>query len=320
MPKLTVTSSPHIHDGSTTNRIMLDVIIALIPALMAAVIFFGPQALLLAVVTTSASVFFEFIFRLIMKRDTSSISDLTAVITGLLIALSLPANIPLWKAVAGAAVAIVIIKQLFGGLGRNLFNPAMVGHVVAVLLVKILRYPRGYAIALNWIVSPAQYGADAVTTATPSQLLADGAAMPGLGELFLGLHAGSMGETSILALVLGGVYLVYRRVISPVIPLTYIGTTLFIVTLAGHDPLVHLFFGALVFVAVFMATDYATSPVNLKGRIIFGIGCGLITAIFRLFGNTTEGVSLTILVMNFLVPFIERLTLPKTFGYKRNSP
>ena len=311
MHKLTVTTSPHIHSGATTRRIMLDVIIALIPAQIAAVIFFGPQTLLLTATAIFAAVLFEALFRLITKRDISSIFDLSAVVTGLIFALGLPANIPLWKVVVGAAVAIVVIKQLFGGLGRNLLNPALIGHVVVIQLVRIFGYPRGYPVAMAWMQG---YGADAVTRATPLQLLAGNAPLPSLGELFLGIHAGCMGETSILALLLGAAYLILRRVIFPVIPLFYIGTTLLVVTIAGHDPLVHLFSGSLVFIAFFMATDYTTSPINLKGRIIFGIGCGLITAMVRLFGGSTEGVTMALIIMNLLTPLIERLTLPKTFG------
>ena len=318
MRNLTVTVSPHIHDGSSTRRIMLDVIIATIPALVAATILFGPLALLLTAVTISAAVLFEWTSRRIMKRDTSSIFDLTAVITGLILALSIPANIPLWVAVISAGVAIVAVKQFFGGVGRNLLNPAMVGHAVAMQFAPRFVDPLGYPIAMTWLESSNYLGVDTVTMATPLQLLADGVPLPGFVELFLGVRPGTVGETSIPALLLGGTYLVWRRVISPVIPLTYIGTTLLVVTLAGQNPLIHLLSGSLVFVAIFMATDYTTSPINFKGRIIFGIGCGLITALTRLYGGSTEGTTSAIIAMNLLVPFIERLTLPKAFGYRRS--
>ena len=317
MRNLHVTASPHMHDGSSVRRIMLDVIIALIPALVAATIFFGPRALLLAAVTISAAVLFEWASRRIMKRDASSVLDLSAVVTGLILALGIPANVPFWIAVVSAGVAIVAVKQIFGGVGRNLLNPALIGHIVAIRLARPFVYPLGYPVTMTWLESPNYLGVDAVTMATPLWLLADGAPLPSLGELFLGIHPGCMGETSILALLLGGAYLVWRRVISPVIPLTYIGTALLVVTLAGQNPLIHLLSGSLVFVAIFMATDYATSPINFKGRIIFGIGCGLITALTRLYGGTTEGIGNALITMNLLVPFIDRLTLPKAFGHRR---
>ena len=312
MRKLTVAASPHIQDGSSARRIMLDVVISLMPALIAATIFFGPRALLLTVVTTAAAVLSEIISRRIMKRNTDSVYDLTAVITGLLLALSLPVSMPFWMAVVGAAVAIVVVKQFFGGVGQNFVNPAIAGRLMLVL---------SYPIAMNasWTAPFAYRGVDAVTSATPLALLAEGLSPGSLADLFFGFHAGSMGETSILALLLGAAYLLFRRVISPVIPLTFIGTTLLLVTLAGQDPLIHLFSGSLVFVAVFMATDYVTSPINTKGRIIFGIGCGLITAVIRLFGALPEGVSFAVLIMNILVPHIESLTLPKAFGHKEGK-
>ena len=327
MSKLAVTASPHIHDGTSTKRIMLDVIIALMPALIAATIFFGPMVLLLAAVTISAAVLLEWIFCRIMKRDTGSIFDLTAVITGLIMVLSIPSNTPIWISVVGVGVAIIVVKQLFGGVGRNLFSPALVGHFVVVMLVAygpdpqlahpwLAMYGTGYPLAMSWLEFYNYTGIHAVTSATPLQLLADGTGLPSLGELFLGIHAGVMGETSILALLLGGCYLVWRRVISPIIPLIYIGTAILFVTLAGQDPLIHLLSGSLVFVAIFMATDYATSPINKKGKVIFAIGCGLITAWIRLYGDTTEGVTIALLVMNLLVPFIDRFTLSKALGQK----
>jgi electron transport complex protein RnfD len=196
MRKLAITVSPHIHDGSSTKRIMLDVIIALIPALLAATIFFGPEALLLAVVTIFAAVIFEWSSRKIMKRDTTSIFDLTAVITGLIMALGLPANTPLWITVISVGIAIVVVKQFFGGVGRNLLNPALIGHV----LVTTFAAYTGYPIAFSWLETTSS-GVCAVTSATPLQLLSDGAALPSLAGLFLGAHAGCMGETSILALL-----------------------------------------------------------------------------------------------------------------------
>jgi len=306
--------SPHIHDGSNTRRIMLDVIISLIPALIAATILFGPMVLLLTVATISAAVLFEWLFQLVAKRDTSSVFDLTAVVTGLILVLGIPSTVPLWMSAAGAGAAIIIAKHFFGGVGRNLINPALVGHFVIVRLARRSPDYIGYPNPMAWMESLSDWGADVMTSATPLQLLVDGETLPGLGELFLGIHPGAMGETSILALLLGAAYLLWRRVISPAIPFAYIGTAMLIVALNGHDPLVHLFSGSLVFVAFFMATDYATSPNNLKGKIIFGIGCGLITAQVRLGGGSTEGVTTALLLMNLLVPLINWLTFPKAFG------
>jgi len=195
-----------------------------------------------------------------------------------------------------------------------MLNPALIGHIVVTGLAV---YEVGYPVALSWLESSNYFGVDAIVSATPLQLLANGDALPSIGELFLGIHGGTMGETSVLALLLGSGYLMWRRVISPIIPLAYISTTMLVVTLAGHDPLIHLLSGSLVFVAFFMATDYATSPICKKGKIIFGIGCGLITALIRLYGSTTEGITIALLVMNILVIFIDRLTLPKAFGYMK---
>ena len=312
MKDLIVAASPHIQDGSRTRRIMLDVIIALMPALLAAIVFFGPRVLLLTASTILAALLAELISRRIMKRSASSIFDLTAVITGLLLALSLPVTMPLWMAAVGSAVAIIVVKEFFGGVGQNFVNPALVGRVVLMF---------SYPIATNasWTPPFAYLGVDTITSATPLALMAEGESPGRLLDLFLGAHAGSMGETSILALLIGGLYLVWRRVISPVIPLTFIGTTILLVTLFGQNPIEHLFTGSLIFVAIFMATDYATSPINLKGKIIFAFGCGLITAIIRLFGTLPEGVSFAVLIMNILVPHIETLTLPKPFGYEKKG-
>jgi len=312
MSRLMVSASPHIQDGSSTRRIMLDVIIALVPALIAGTIFFGPRVLLVTGVTIVASVALEVISRYVMKRNIDSIFDLTAVITGMLLGLSLPVTMPLWMAMIGALVAIVIVKQCFGGVGQNFVNPALAGRIVLMFAYPI-------ATNANWVAPFAYTGNDALTSATPLALIADGLPPGNLLDLFLGINAGSMGETSILALLIGGVYLVYRKVISPIIPLTFIGTTIAIIAIAGEDPLVHLLSGSLVFVAIFMATDYATSPLNRNGRIVFGIGCGIITAIIRLYGVLPEGVSFAVLIMNILVPHIESLTLPKVFGSKKKG-
>ena len=311
--QLTVSISPHIHDGSSTQRVMFDVIIALVPASLVSIWLFGVRAVILLTGTIAAAVLAEMVSRKLMKRDTDSIYDLTAVITGLLLALSLPPTMPLWQAMVGSAIAIVIVKQFFGGVGQNFVNPAIAGR-----LVLFFSYP---AVMAAGFVPPLGRAVDSVSGATPLAHLAEGtyAYLPSNLDLFLGIHAGSLGETSILALLIGGIYLVWRKVISPIIPLTFIGTTLLIVALAGGDVLAHLLSGSLVIVAVFMATDYATSPLNFKGRIVFGIGCGFITAVIRLWGALPEGVSFAVIIMNILVPHIETLTMPKAFGGESNG-
>lgn len=305
--RLTVSMSPHIHSGSSTKRIMQDVIIALIPAAIASVFIFGFRAIAVLVVTISAAILAEMLSRMVMKRDPKSVFDCSAVITGLLLGLSLPVTIPLWMAALGSAIAIVVVKEMFGGLGQNFVNPAMAGRVVL-----LLSYPA--AMSAAWANPVRTAGIDAIASATPLAALANGELSQPLSELFFGLHPGSMGETSIFALFLGGIYLVWRRVISPVIPLTFIGTTLIFVLITGGDPIAHLLTGSLVFVAIFMATDYATSPLHRKGRIVFAIGCGLITGLIRQFAALPEGVSFAVIIMNILVPHIERLTTPVIFG------
>ena len=314
MRNLTTTVSPHIHDGSSARRIMLDVIIALIPAFIAATIFFGPQVLVLSIVTISAAVVFELLFRLATKRDVSEMFDLSGVVTAMIMVLGIPANTPIWVSVMAVGVAIVVIKQLLGGIFKwKGVNPALVGHIVVTVLVVNAVHPAPMA----WLSEYASV--DAITTATPIQLLLDGQPRPSLWELFIGLHSGVMGGTSTLALLLGGAYLVWRRVISFIIPLASIGAAALVaVTLAGLDVAVPLLFsGSFVFVAIFMATDYATSPISLKGKIIFGIGFGLIVVLLRLVFGFTASLTAALLVMNLLVPVIDKFTLPKVFGHNR---
>ena len=305
--KLTVSASPHVHSVPTVTGIMLNVIIALIPALIASVLIFGPRVLLVCAVTVGVSVLVEYISRLVMKRH-NTIGDLSAVVTGLILAFNLPVSIPLWMAAIGAVVAIVVVKQFFGGIGQNFVNPAIAGRII--LLVS---FPTAMT---TWTAPFAYKTGEAVTTATP--LAMQESELPGMLEMFLGVRGGSMGETCALALIVGGVYLMIRKIISPIIPLTFIGTVAVIMLIAGKGDLqfvvYQLLSGGLMLGAFFMATDYATSPINFKGKIIFGIGCGLITSLIRLFGSLPEGVSFAIILMNILVPHIEHLTTPKPFG------
>ena len=272
-------------------------------------VLFGPRTLLIAALSVAACVGFEYGFRRLIGRD-NTISDLSAVVTGILLAFNLPATIPLWMVVIGDFVAIVIVKQFFGGIGQNFVNPALVGRIVLMI-----SFPADMT-SKEWIMPLAFKSADAATSATPLTFLSSGEQVPfSLKDMFFGLRPGSLGEVCIAALLLGGIYLCVKRVISPVIPLVFMGTTALITGLCGQNVLYNLMSGGLVLGSVFMATDYTTCPINTKGKIIYAVGCGLLTALIRLFGNMPEGVSMAILLMNILVPHIERLTAPKPFGF-----
>lgn len=309
---LIMSSSPHLRDTSTTRRIMLDVVIALVPASLFGIYFFNIRALFVIMVTILACVLSEYITRKVLKRE-STIGDFSAVVTGLLLALNLPPTIPLWIAAVGGVVAIVIVKQLFGGLGQNFMNPALGARVILVISWA------GYM--TDWVAP----GPDAVSSATPLGILKEGtaaaeASLPGYADLFIGNVGGCIGETSVLALLIGALYLIYRRVITLEIPLTFIGTVALFTWIFGGNGLFtgdfvyHVLSGGLILGAFFMATDYATSPVTRKGKLIMGIGCGLLTSVIRLFANYPEGVSFAIILMNIVVPLIDRYTVPKSFG------
>ncbi|MBE6064135.1 RnfABCDGE type electron transport complex subunit D [Clostridium cochlearium] len=300
----TVSSSPHIREKHTTQSIMRDVIIALLPATVAGVYFFKMEALLIILASVISCVLAEYIWQKATNQKVT-ISDLSAVVTGLLLAFNLPASAPLWLPIIGGFFSIIIVKQFFGGLGQNIVNPALAG--------------RAFLLA-SWPVQMTTWTLDGATTATPLAILkgaeATGATLPSLMDAFVGHVGGCIGETSALALLLGGAYLIYKKVIDWKIPATFIGTTLIITAIAGRagNPIYELFVGGLMIGAIFMATDYATCPITPKGRIIFGVGCGVITSLIRIFGGYPEGVSYSILIMNLFVPLIERWTTPRTFG------
>ena len=317
--RLTVSASPHVRSHETTTGIMLDVILALIPALVMSAVYFGTRALCLAAVTVGTAMLSEYLSRKIMKRD-NTLGDLSAVVTGLILAFNLPATLPLWMAAIGSVIAIVIVKQMFGGIGQNFVNPAITARIILMM-----SFPSAMA---KWIVPfSSAWSPDAVTAATPMTVLNAGTdltaaeGLPTLTQMLIGAHGGSMGEVCSIALLAGAFYLLLRRVISPAIPFSFIGTVAVIMLIAGKGNLefvaYELLGGGLILGAFFMATDYSTSPINCKGRIIFGIGCGLITAVIRLFGSLPEGVSFSIILMNILVPHIERLTTSKPFGYEK---
>ena len=303
MSGLYVSSSPHIRSGRTTQKIMLDVIIALMPALIASVLIFGPRTLLLTGVSAAACVVFEAGWEKLRHQE-YTVSDLSAVVTGILVAFNVPAGMPVWEMLVGDLVAIVVVKMLFGGLGCNFINPAMAGRTV--LFLSFTADMTNYAIPAGAV--------DALSGATPLAVMGE-LSWEQFPQLLLGVHGGVLGETCSLALILGGVYLVVRRVIKPIIPLAYIGATLFFSWIFGEtQPVLSLFSGGLMLGAIFMATDYVTSPYTNRGRLIFGIGCGLLTAAIRTFSNSAGGVSFSILLMNLLVPYINSITMPKPLG------
>lgn len=304
MSKFYVSPSPHLRSHVSTRRIMLDVIIALVPAIIASCVHFGWYPLLILAVCVAVCVASEFISRLIMKRD-NTVGDLSAVVTGVLLALNLPANINPLIAAFGALAAIVVVKQMFGGLGMNFVNPALAGRII--LLVS---FPTAMT---TWVASNFQ-AVDAVTSATP---LAAEANTYSYLELLLGSHGGSMGETCAVALILGGVYLVIRKVISATIPLVIMGSAALMSLVLGRDPLFELLSGGLLLGAVFMATDYVTSPITFWGKVIYGVGIGVLTVLIRQFANIPEGMSFAILLFNILTPLIENITAKKPFGAKK---
>lgn len=300
---LAITASPHLRSKVTTNTIMRDVLIALLPTLVAANLIFGMRALVLSVVCVAASVIFEFIYRKCMHL-TNTIGDLSAAVTGLLLAYNLPVGLPIWMAVIGCFVSIVLIKQLFGGLGKNFANPAIVGRIV--LLISFATPMTTWALPLS-----KQTTVDVVTGATPLAVGGEGFSYM---DLFLGTVGGSMGETCKLTLLIGGIYLVARGVISIAAPLSFMATVVVFAFLAGQDPVFHLLAGGIILGALFMATDYVTTPTTEMGKVIFGIGCGIITMVIRLFAAYPEGVSFAILLMNIATAHIDRLCLSKPFG------
>lgn len=307
---LIVSSAPHVVSPVNTSRIMLDVLIALVPAVAMATFVFGMRALLLTAVCAASCVFFEYAVEKILKRDVT-IGDLSAAVTGVILSLNLPANLPFWMACVGSFVAIVIVKQLFGGMGQNFANPAITARVAMFI---------GFATAMTtWPLPVAQQTADAITGATPLALFAKGLEVPSNSAMFFGTVGGAMGETSALALLIGGAYLLFKKVIEPTIPACFIGTVAVMAILTGNDPIFHVCAGGVMLGAIFMATDYVTSPITTKGKVIFGIGCGLLTMIIRLYASYPEGVSFAILIMNILTPHIDNLTIPALNGVPKEK-
>ena len=308
MANFVVSGTPHVRSKESIQSIMRDVIIALVPATAAGIYYFGLRALILIVAAIISAVFFEWLYEKITKKPVT-INDLSAVVTGLLLAMNLPASAPVWVAIVGSAFAIIFAKQLFGGLGQNFINPALAGR--AFLLAS---YPTEMT---TWVV-PNGLAADAATYATPLAQLKNGTLDASLGQLVLGQVGGTIGETCAIALIIGGIYLLYKHVISWKIPVIYIATVFILFAVIGRHgmrmPLQEIFAGGVMLGGIFMATDYASSPVTPKGQVIFAVGAGLLTYLIRTFGGYPEGVSYSILSMNCCVPLIERFTEPTIFG------
>ena len=298
---LTVSSSPHIKRPDTTRGIMSDVVIALAPAAIYGCILFGLRALAVLITCVGVAVLSEFLWNKALKKP-NTIKDMSAFVTGLLLGMNLPPTLPLWQAAIGSVAAIIVVKQMFGGLGHNFANPA-----IAARIMLLVSFPA----TMTRFTEPVS---DAVTSATP---LAGTAGALSFKTLFFGMHAGSIGETSAFLLLVGGMYLVIRRVITPVIPVCFIGTVALLSLIAGENVMLSVFGGGLILGAVFMATDYTTSPTTPLGKAVFAVGCGIITFVIRKFGSLPEGVSYSILLMNILVPHINRFTLSKPFGFEK---
>lgn len=323
-----VSSSPHIKDNKTVTTVMRDVIIALTPALLGSILFFSFRALVIVAISVLSCVLFEFLYNFLLKKE-QTVHDISAVVTGMLLGFNMPVTVPVWLPVIGAAFAILVVKMLYGGIGKNIVNPALAGRIF--LFLSFSGYMTKWVTvnsALDKTVTslPLFANTDIVSSATPLFYLKNGDtqilnSVP-LSSAFIGTVGGCIGETSAVLLIIGGLYLIYKRVITWHIPVSFLGTVALITFLFPHFNnisriqfmLYNLFSGGLMLGAIFMATDYATSPITPRGRIIYGVGCGLITVFIRYFGGYPEGVSFAILLMNFLVWFIDKNTIPTKFG------
>lgn len=308
MEKLIVSSSPHIHSKSSTQTIMRDVLIALLPATAVGVVFFGLKALITILVCVGASVLSEFVFNLICKRE-QTISDLSAAVTGLIFALCLPASVGIWPCIVGSVFAIIVVKCLFGGLGCNFANPAATARVFVLL---------AFSASVGGGVAPF-FATDLTASATPLEIikLGSGAELPSLLDMFIGKRSGAIGEICAPALILGGIYLIARKVIIWQVPAIYMATVFALSFLISGDvniALYQLLGGGLILAAFFMITDYVTTPANNRGKMFFALGCGVITVLIRFWGSYPEGVSFAILIMNIISPYIEKWCVKKPLG------
>lgn len=318
---LIVSASPHLVTAMDTQKTMLMVLIALIPSLLVSTYVFGFRVLILTAVCIAASMFFEWAWNKLMKKQ-QTVGDLSAALTGTLIAFNVPSGLPYWIAIVGCFVAIIVVKQLFGGVGKNIVNPAITARIVLFI---------SFATEMTtWPLPRMNQTADALTGATPLGVLAEGnpVDLPSNMELFLGYVGGSMGEVSAIALLIGGIFLVWKKIISPIIPCCFIGTV-FVFSLIYYGAtgngdalqmaIFHILAGGVMLGAIFMATDYVTSPLLPAGKVVFGIGCGIITMLIRLFGQYPEGVSFSILIMNCLTPLIDTFFQKRMYGGAKNE-
>jgi len=325
MNTLTVSSSPHIRSKESVSRIMLDVVLALIPAGIAAVLVFGWRVVLVIGISVFFAVATEALIQKLTKQPVT-INDWSTVVTGILLAYNLPPTAPLWLPAIGSIIAIALVKQAFGGLGQNFMNPALAARAILLAAWPVQM--------TDWMIPGENAGGaatavDALSSATPLEILKAGAGdavLPSLWNAFIGNIGGCIGEVSSLALLLGAVYLLYRRVISWRIPFTYIGTVALLTWMFGGDGglftgngIYHIFVGGLILGAFYMATDYSSSPVTPKGQVIMGVGCGILTAVIRLLGGYPEGVSYSILIMNIATPLIDKYTMPRVFGEVKSN-
>ena len=310
---LVVSSAPHLVTNMDTTRIMLMVLIGLAPSFLVSIYVFGMRVIALTAVCIIASMFFEWAWNKLMHK-TQTVGDLSAAVTGTLIAFNVPSGLPFWIAIVGCFVAIIVVKQLYGGMGKNIVNPAITARIVLFIsfATEMTRWPLP------------RMAADATSTATPLGVLAEGGAeLPSNMQMFLGFIGGSMGEVSAIALLIGGLFLIWKKIISPIIPCCFIGTV-FVFALIYYGAtgegealqmaIFHVLAGGVMLGAFFMATDYVTSPLLPMGKVIFGIGCGLLTMIIRLWGQYPEGVSFSILIMNCLTPLIENFCQKRLYG------
>ena len=316
---LIVSASPHLVTAMDTQKTMLMVLIALVPSLLVSTYVFGFRVLILTAVCIAASMFFEWAWNKLMKRK-QTVCDLSAALTGTLIAFNLPSGLPYWIAIVGCFVAIIVVKQLFGGIGKNLVNPAITARIVLFI---------SFATEMTtWPLPRMNQTADVLTGPTPLGVIAEGGQLPTNMEMFLGYIGGSMGEVSAIALIIGGLFLVWKKIISSIIPCCFIGTV-FVFALIYYSAtgngdalqmaVFHILAGGVMLGAIFMATDYVTSPLLPAGKVVFGIGCGVITMLIRLFGQYPEGVSFSILIMNCLTPLIDSFFQKRMYGGAKNE-
>ena len=313
---LAVSSAPHLVTTMDTTKTMAMVLTALVPSFLVSIYVFGMRVILLTLVCVVASMGFEWLYNKLMHKK-QTVGDLSSAVTGVLIAFNVPSNFPYWMAIIGCFVAIVIVKQLYGGIGRNVVNPAITARIVLFI---------SFATEMTTWPTPSMSTIDAATSATPLGILKEGSAadLPSNMEMFLGFIGGSMGEVSAVALIIGGLFLIWKKIISPIIPVCFIGTVFVFAFLyysfaggdlsALHMAVFHICAGGVMLGAFFMATDYVTSPIMPLGKVIMGIGCGILTMVIRIWGSYPEGVSFSILLMNILTPLIDKLCLKLSYG------